>query len=197
MQTETTLGSVGRGGFYTPLSEADGTLVGPWRMPRQMPATQEYGGHASIHDDATAQKPGFRGGTIEGPTHFTQFEPLCAALWGDQWFGTGCISAHYRNPVFEGERTRACLRRSEALNWAEIWMEKEDGTEVLRGSASVTHDAPASALLLRLQGLPSPGLLDILRDVQIGMRKPRRRIVMDFDQSMGALYPFTLHDKLQ
>ena len=31
------------------------TLSGPYRAPRQMLATQEYGGHASIHDDAMAQ----------------------------------------------------------------------------------------------------------------------------------------------
>ncbi len=34
--------------FDTPL-----TLRGPLRQPRQMLADQEYGGHASIHDDAT------------------------------------------------------------------------------------------------------------------------------------------------
>jgi hypothetical protein len=197
MQTGTLIGSVGRGGFSTPLNDVDGTLAGPWRTPRQMLATQEYEGHASIHDDATAQKLGFRGGTIEGPTHFTQFEPLCVALWGDEWFKTGCISAHYRNAVFEGEHTRARLQRSEVSNWADIWMEKEDGTEVLRGSVSITGDPPTSALFRRLQELPHPGSLNILQDVHVGMRKPRRRVVMGFDQTMGALYPFTLKDKLQ
>ena len=31
-------------------------LAGPWRTPRQMLAAQSYDSHASIHDDATAQK---------------------------------------------------------------------------------------------------------------------------------------------
>ena len=56
--------------FMTALEEIDGVIAGPMRYPRQMLAVQEYGGHASIHDDATAQKLGFQGGTIEGPTHF-------------------------------------------------------------------------------------------------------------------------------
>jgi len=36
------------------------TLSGPLRHPRQLLADQEYGGHSSIHDDATAEKLGLR-----------------------------------------------------------------------------------------------------------------------------------------
>src|SRR5215472_1814486 len=82
------------------------TLVGPWRAPQQMLAAQVYDGHVSIHDDAMAKKMGFKAATIEGPTHFSQFAPLCARLWGDAWFETGCISAHYRNAVFAGEEVQ-------------------------------------------------------------------------------------------
>ena len=46
-----------------------------------MLAEQTYDDHVSIHDDATAQKLGFKGGTIEGPTHFSQFAPLGDRLW--------------------------------------------------------------------------------------------------------------------
>ena len=46
--------------FETPIQEVAGVLTGPWRGPKQMLAAQEYGGHASIHDDATAQKLGVR-----------------------------------------------------------------------------------------------------------------------------------------
>ena len=50
----------------------DTTLVlrGPLRHPKQMLADQEYGGHTSIHDDATAEKFGIRAGPIEGPDAF-------------------------------------------------------------------------------------------------------------------------------
>ena len=82
--------------FETIITETPDFLVGPWRQPHQMLNAQVYDSHASIHDDATAQKLGFQGGTIEGPTHFSQLAPLCASAWGQFWFEAGCISAHYR-----------------------------------------------------------------------------------------------------
>jgi hypothetical protein len=171
------------------------TLLGPWRAPRQMLAAQQYDEHASIHDDATAQKLGFRGGTIEGPTHFSQFAPLAFLLWRERWFSEGCISAHYRNPVYDGERVRAKMIRLGA-DHAAITMEKEDGTEVLRGSASVGSEVPPSALDERVKTLPPPGTLVILRDIRIGLKTQRRRVEMGAHQNMGALYPFSLEQKL-
>src|SRR5690349_18553074 len=114
--------------FATPIEEEAGVLRGPFRAPRQMLAAQEYDGHASIHDDATAQKLGFKGGTIEGPTHFSQFEPLGFAAWGERWFREGGLSAQYRAACYEGERVRAFMakpRPGEAQ--VEIWMTREDG----------------------------------------------------------------------
>ena len=95
--------------FSASLSEEGGVWAGPWRGPRQMLSDQSYDDHASIHDDATAQKLGFKGGTIEGPTHFSQFAPLGEAMFGRDWFARGCLSAHYRSPVYEGEEVRAFI----------------------------------------------------------------------------------------
>ena len=64
--------------FATGFEQTSDRLVGPWRQPCQMLHAQVYDSHASIHDDATAQRLGFKGGTIKGPTHFSQFAPLCA-----------------------------------------------------------------------------------------------------------------------
>jgi hypothetical protein len=143
------------------LGSCDGAVTGPWRSPTQMLAHQTYDDRGSIHDDATARRLGFSAGTIEGPTHFTQFDALCAAIWGQSWFEVGCISAHFRAPVFAGERVRAHLRQSPGAPLAEIWMVKEDGAEVLRGSASV-GDAGPTALETRLAGLQPPGRLELL-----------------------------------
>jgi hypothetical protein len=185
-------------GFDTAIAERDGVLSGPLRAPRQMLAEQEYDGHTSIHDDATAQKLGFKGATIEGPTHFSQFAPLGFALWGDRWLEQGCISAHYRSPVYEGEEVRAFLRRPhESAALAEIWMLRANGDEILRGSASVGPDFPPSALDERLRTLPPLADPVILADVKVGMRSPRTPVSMDSDQHMGALYPFSLAQKLE
>src|ERR1700758_472249 len=132
--------------FETTITESGDLLTGPWRRPRQMLNAQVYDSHASIHDDATAQKLGFQGGTIEGPTHFSQFAPLCERLWGNSWFETGCLSAHYRNAVFAGEEVQAIVAKPTAgQNQVDIRMVKRDGTEVLRGTASVGREKNATA----------------------------------------------------
>ena len=184
--------------FDTSIVETSSSLVGPWRQPRQMLRAQVYDAHASIHDDATAQKLGFQAGTIEGPTHFSQLVPLCAHLWGTAWFEAGCLSAHYRNPVFEGEEVQAHLCKPAAGKTScDIWMVKRDGTEVLRGTASIGPDYSPTALEQRLKELKPLADPVILRDITVGMRMPRQRIRMDFDQRMGDLYPFSLRDKLK
>ena len=184
--------------FETIIAETPESLAGPWRRPHQMLHAQVYDSHASIHDDATAQKLGFQGGTIEGPTHFSQFAPLCERLWGRAWFETGCISAHYRNPSFEGEEVQAILERPEAgAKQCDIQMVKRDGTEVLRGTASVGRDGLVTALDRRLGELKPLADPVILRDVKVGMKTERQTVRMDFDQNMGDLYPFSLADKLK
>src|SRR5260370_162097 len=184
--------------FDTTITETSDSLVGPWRPPHQMLNAQVYDSHASIHDDATAQKLGFQGGTIEGPTHFSQFAPLCVSLWGNAWFESGCISAHYRNPSFEGEEVQAILAKPEpAQTQCKIQMVKRDGTEVLRGTASVGQDASMTALDQRLTELKPLADPVILRDVKVGMKTKRQSVRMDFDQNMGDLYPFSLEDKLK
>src|SRR6478672_6225774 len=97
--------------FNIEISESHDRLTGPWRQPKQMLNAQTYDAHASIHDDATAQKLGFKGGTIEGPTHFSQFAPLGERLWGRAWLETGCLSAHYRAVCYEGEEVQAILTK--------------------------------------------------------------------------------------
>jgi hypothetical protein len=184
--------------FETIIDDTPDALVGPWRQPRQMLNAQVYDSHASIHDDATAQKLGFKGGTIEGPTHFSQFAPLCERLWGRDWFETGCISAHYRNAVFEGEEVQAILEKpADGGHHCVIKMVKRDGTEVLRGSISIGLNAPPSALDIRLSDLKPLTDAVILRDVTVGMTTAPQVVRMDFDQHMGKLYPFSLAEKLK
>jgi hypothetical protein len=183
--------------FDTVITQQEGVLSGPFRSPKQMLAVQAYDGHASIHDDSTAQKLGFKGGTIEGPTHFSQFAPLGYAVWGRQWLTHGCISAHYRAPAFEGEEVKAFIRAPDGENRrADIWMLRTDGVEILRGTASAGADFPASALDERLSTLAPLSDPVILADVKVGMCSPREPVRMAMDQHMGALYPFSLAQKL-
>ena len=175
-------------------------LAGALRKPRQMLAEQTYDGHLSIHDDKTAGELGLRAGPIEGPTHFSQFDPLMFGLFGQAWFETGCISAHYLNMVVEGEEVRAFVQPPAAgESVARIWAEKRDGTPVLSGTASVgatadaAHEIPQRIAKLR----PATGLV-INRDLKLGQRGAAAESVrMGHDQNMGPYYPFTLASKLQ
>ncbi|WP_161535965.1 hypothetical protein [Bradyrhizobium sp. LCT2] len=183
--------------FDTEITETAEALIGPWRQPRQMLHAQVYDAHASIHDDATAQKLGFKGGTIEGPTHFSQFAPLGARLWGQAWFESGCLSAHYRSVCYEGEEVQAILSKPlPGASQCQIQMVKRDGTEVLRGTASVGEPHAATALETRLTELKPLADPVILREVTIAQTSKRQAVRMAFDQTMGDLYPFSLRQKL-
>jgi hypothetical protein len=174
------------------------TLQGPLRQPRQMLADQEYDGHASVHDDAMAEKLGFKAGPIEGPTHFSLFPPLLEHIWGRAWFERGCLSAHYQNMAVEGEEVRAFaeIPRRDGLS-TRAWAQKADGTPVLKASASIGPDHGETLLERRLSQLRPPEQLVILEGLAVGMTgAEEERVRMDPDQHMGALYPFSLNQKL-
>lgn len=175
---------------------ADGTLSGPFRAPAQMLADQEYGGHASVHDDAEAAKLGLAGAPIEGPTHFSQFDPLAVEHWGRTWFEHGCISSHFVNMVVEGEDVQASLS-PHGQHSATINAVKHDGTPVLTGTASIGTDTSTELDVRRDRGLGDPGELHIVDQLEIGMSTAPVTVTMDFDSHNGALYPFTLGDKLE
>jgi hypothetical protein len=182
----------------TPVGQPEPRITGPWRKPVQMLAEQDIGGRTSIHDDATAQKVGFRGGAIEGPTHFSQLVPLGHARFGDAWHARGCISAHYQNPCIEGEEVQAWMEEApEGANPVRAGMTKRDGTPVLSATLSLGPEHPPTELDALLARLRAPEQLVILRDLEVGMKGAGvEEVEMDFDQHMGRLYPFTLAQKL-
>lgn len=160
-----------------------------------MLAEQEYGGHSSVHDDAEAEKLGLAGAPIEGPTHFSQIDPLAAEVWGSEWFERGCVSSHFLNMVVDGEEVRAALTPT-GPELAEIGAEKADGTPVLAGTASLGPDA-TTALDGRLQKAKGdPGELFIVDQLEVGMTGSEATVTMGFDDHNGPLYPFTLAQKL-
>jgi hypothetical protein len=171
-------------------------LTGPMRSPAQMLASQEVDGHASVHDAATAEGLGLLGAPIEGPTHFSQFDPLATTLWGRSWFERGCISSHFRTMVVEGEQVQASLTTTGPAS-ARIEAHKLDGTPVLTGTASVGPDHPSSELETRLAALGDPGALFIVDQLHVGMRADDGTVVSMSDQERnGPAYPFSLAEKL-
>jgi hypothetical protein len=185
--------------FDTDIQEQDGTLNGPFRFPIQMLAEQEYGGHLSIHDEDKAQDLGFSGAPIEGPTHFSQFDPLLYEIWGDKWYESGCISAHFKTMVVEGEEVQAFVERPQAdANITKIWAYKRTGEMVLEGTASLGPDHPETHLDKLMAARPTPTQLVLLEGISIGDKSPEPDTVkMGLDQHLGDSYPFTLASKLE
>ena len=182
--------------FDVQLESIGQVLAGPWRKPVNMLLEQSYDNHLSLHDDAMAQKLGFKAGPIEGPTHYSQFVPLAEAIWGERFLREGCLSVHYRNMVMEGEEVRAFIERGPGEDHAKIWATKRDGTEVLKGTATVGPQSPPTALDLRLGELQPLEQPVILHALKIGQRTQRTKVRMEADQHMGDLYPFSLNQKL-
>lgn len=180
------------------MASGGNVLSGDWRKPVQMLADQSYGGHKSLHDDAEAERLGIKAGPIEGPTHFSQFDPLLREIWGDAWFEYGCFSSHFKNMVFEGEAVRAFVERpAKGALTTKCWAEKEDGTPVLEASASIGPNFSETLLEARMQKLRTAESFVILSDMHVGMTGAQDELVtMTPDQHMGDLYPFTLAEKL-
>ena len=188
MKTDDITGVLGIGaaaGFATEL-----TVTGPYRSPAQMLEEQQVDGHTSIHDGDTAGSLGLAGAPIEAPTHFSQFDPLAAALWGRDWFERGCISSHFRTMVVEGEQVQASLTTTGPLG-GRIEAHKADGTPVLEGTISLGPDHPPTALEVRRAAQGGPGELFILDQLEVGMEWPEAVIAqIPYDEGNGPGYPF-------
>jgi hypothetical protein len=145
------------------LADASPIWTGEFRKPRNS-AAQAKG---SIHDDATASKLGFKGGTVAGSIHMDQFVPGLLEIYGDRWFETGAMSLYFTQATVDSEAVRATVEPGEAH--ARLTMHNEAGAQICEGAASLGHD-PQSELARRLQGQTSaePQALRILRDMTIG-----------------------------
>jgi hypothetical protein len=180
-------------GFSSPLE-----IHGPLRPLVQMLGAQSYESHPGIHDATVARSLGLDAPPIEGPTYFSQFDPLLTLLWGARWFTHGTLSCHFVSMCSDGDETRAAVRiaRADATS-AEISMHRPDGTVVLTGSALATDAIPASAARQRLAGAIAPVQPVILDALHPGQRFDLERgVCVGFDLHLGALYPFTLGEKL-
>ncbi len=95
-------------------------------------------GEGSIHDDATAEKLGFRGGTVAGDVHMNQFPPVLVALFGERWFECGTLSLSFKNATIDLEKVQVFAQMDpESRDQARVWMARDDGLLVAEGSASL------------------------------------------------------------
>ena len=136
------------------------------------PTNADYNDPGGIHDDATAQGLGFRGGTIAGSSHLDTFVPILLDVFGEDWFRTGSISMYFRHATTDGEPTHALVELPDAtttpLRDAQVRavVEMSDGTLVGEGTASVGSPIDQTALDAR-DLRHDPSAARILRDVAL------------------------------
>ncbi|MDO8900598.1 MAG: hypothetical protein Q7V15_04510 [Phenylobacterium sp.] len=139
------------------------TLVGPLRTPRN--TASEIKG--SIHEDATASKLGFRGGTVAGSIHMDQFVPLLVDLYGQAWFEGGNLSLLFKQPTVDGEAVSA--QATPGAERARLQMYDQAMALICQGSAADHADAGSelSRHLLTQETAPRSAIR-ILADVHVG-----------------------------
>ena len=108
---------------------------GPLWAARNWAASE---GEGSIHDDTTAEKLGFRGGTVPGDVHMNQFPPMLLKLFGHKWFETGHLSLNFKNATTDRERVKVVVDIPKPdAEQTSVRMEREDGMLVCTGTAGV------------------------------------------------------------
>jgi hypothetical protein len=146
------------------MSLADALIwTSEFRTPRNSAAEVK----GSIHDDATASKLGFRGGTVAGSIHMDQFVPGLLKLYGDAWFETGGLSLYFTKATVDAEAVQATVEAG--ADRARLTMHDVPGDQICEGTASLGRD-PGSELAKRLaaQTPAAAGSLRILKALEIG-----------------------------
>ena len=137
--------------------------TGEFRQPRNSAAEVK----GSIHDDATASKLCFKGGTVAGSIHMDQFVRGLVDLYGDRWFEPGAMSLYFTQATVDREAVQASVEPNEAR--AHLTMHNEAGAQICEGTATLGRD-PQSELARRMAGQTpaEPAGLRILKDMAVG-----------------------------
>ena len=116
-----------------------------------------------IHDDATAQRLGFRGGLVPGVTVYAYLtEPLVAGL-GSAWLERGTATVRFAKPVFEGEEV--------AVTGAVTARDPRGLSLALTGATAAAPEAATLAATLPA-GSPTPANLALYRTAPLPDPRP-------------------------
>lgn len=90
------------------MAEATNTWEGAWRRLINTAADRK----GSIHDDAEAQKLGFRGGFVPGSVVGTATMPAIVDAFGHRWMEGGWYSLTFVSPVYIDDEVREVAQRA-------------------------------------------------------------------------------------
>lgn len=168
-------------------------ITGPVWSARNWSADE---GQGSIHDDATAENLGFRGGTVAGDVHMNQFPPVLLKIFGNAWFERGNLSLSFKNATIDRERVRVFAEPLEqGAHQTRVWMEREDGLLVCEGTAAV-GDHSASELRAKDLRPGDPSELRILNRIEPGMSLGTYEVTATTDKLFGLYDAGLISDPL-
>jgi hypothetical protein len=142
---------------------ADAEIAGEFRSP----VNQAANAKGSIHDDATASKLGFRGGTVAGSVHMDQYVPLLLQAFGEDWLNRGNLSCYFKQATVDREAVRAFIRKADASH-GRVRMENEAGDLINEGTASAAGADTETELSRRVKGMAPALDLRILASSKVG-----------------------------
>ncbi len=97
-----------------------------------------------IHDDATAQRFGFKGGLVGGVHVYAYMSHMPVARWGREWLERGTGEAKFGKPVYEGDIAE--VSAVEDANGLELQV-NSDGVLCATGRAGMPSGTVAVPLL--------------------------------------------------
>lgn len=148
------------------LSALDDPVLGPVRRPFNLSADAA----GSIHDDATAQELGFRGGTVAANIHMDLFPEVLVDRFGLEWFRSGTLSLYFRQVTTDRDPVQVVLERPPRDHDVQVraWLVTPEHEIVAEGTASVGDAGEPTALRSRDLRPVEPSALTILRNVERG-----------------------------
>jgi hypothetical protein len=167
----------------------EGYIYGGWR--RAVNAAIHMTG--SIHDDATAQKLGMRGGAVVGIVHLNLFPPLFLKTFGESWFEKGSLSIYYTYALVDGEEVRGVMALPpEGATDVQVqaWAETPEGQTVGKGTVSVGEPKELSYLQETELKNADPGELRILAGLKAGDELPSNDVLItqeDVDRQLETI----------
>jgi len=167
----------------------EGYMYGGWRRA----VNAASGSAGSIHDDATAQRLGMRGGAVVGIVHLNLFPPLLLKAFGQRWFEQGSLSIYYTYALVDGEQVRGVIGlppEGVKDGQVEAWAETPDGQTVGRGTASVGEPEELSYLQATELKNAEPGELRILAGLRAGDELLSRDVLVTqetVDRALGTI----------
>jgi hypothetical protein len=168
------------------IEERGGLYVGQWRRP----ANPYLYAKGSIHENASAQRLGFRGGLVAGSIHSELFPPLLLKAFGQRWFERGNLSLYFLEPTLDREEVRAIVSVPPAGVsdvQVQVWAERPNGNRICEGTAAAGEPREPSALLARDLSRFPPGELRILADASVGDQFPTVEVRVSQEEMNGRL----------